>query len=155
MNEEKRTKAQLAGRMSPGKMSPWKPSPLGKGLTLSTDDRNVSWIPANTVFQMPICAIEQLGSWALCGQREVLGEKAVSGELCDGHKGPGKSSCVMSSIAGRKALLWLNQHFCMSLQGGYLWLGPSVRAACSCSPSSYLCGNGYMLLQKHSYPDRK
>lgn len=65
----KRTVAQLAGRMSPGKMSPWKPSPLGKGLNLTTDDRNVSWIPANTVFQLPICATEQLKStvWARGG----------------------------------------------------------------------------------------
>lgn len=130
--------AQLAWRMSAGKMSPWKPSPLGKGLTLSTDDRNVSWIPANTVFQPPICAMEQLGSWALCRQGKVLGEKAVSRGLCDGHKEPGKSSCVMSSVAGRKALLCLNQHFRMSLQEGYLWLGRSARAACSCSPPLHL-----------------
>lgn len=140
MKEEKRTQAQLAGRMSPGKMSPWKPSPLGKGLTLSTDDRNASWIPANTVFQMPVCAIEQLGSWALCGQREVLGE------FCDGHKGRGELMCDTSVQGAREKSTSAPESAFLHVPAGRL------RAACSCSPSSYLCGNGYMSLQKHSYP---
>lgn len=67
---------QQVGRMSPGTVLPWRPTPLGKGLTLTTHDMHASQLDSCR-HCVPNASLhrEQLGSWALCGKGENLGQK--------------------------------------------------------------------------------
>lgn len=81
----KRMAVQQEGRMSPGKGLPWKPTPPGKGLTL-TIHRNAGQQDSRR-HCVPMASLHKgaAGKLGTVWEREDLGEKARTRELCSSH----------------------------------------------------------------------